>query len=352
MTKLLDSQKLVVSRKTMITRQPLQHNLLNIAKTTRKNTLRAIDLFAGIGGIRLGFAEAFGENIEFVFSSEIDKYASQTYASNFGDIPYGDITQIDEKDIPKHDIILAGFPCQAFSIAGKRLGFEDTRGTLFFDVARIIKYHKPKVVFLENVKGFVNHDKGNTFRVVKETLEELGYKVFSKVLNAKDFGVPQNRERIYIVGFLDETIQFEFPKSFELQTKITDMLDEKVETKYYYNGKPLFDRVKDDIIDENSIYQWRRQYVRENKSGVCPTLTANMGTGGHNVPIIKDKNGIRKLTPRECANFQGFPKKFVLPQGIVDSQLYKQCGNSVVVSVIQNIAENIKYHIKDLNNVL
>lgn len=337
----------IISRKL-----PLQHTLLDVAKTTQQNTLKAIDLFAGIGGIRLGFTQAFGEEIEFVFSSEIDKYACQTYAANFGDIPHGDITQIDEKDIPKHDIILAGFPCQAFSIAGKRLGFEDMRGTLFFDVARIIKYHKPKVVFLENVKGFVNHDKGNTFKVVKETLEELGYKVYAEVLNAKDFGVPQNRERIYIVGFLDETIEFKFPKSCKLQTKITDMLDEKVETKYYYNGKPLFNRVKDDIVDENSIYQWRRQYVRENKSGVCPTLTANMGTGGHNVPIVKDKNGIRKLTPRECANFQGFPKHFILPTNLVDSQLYKQCGNSVVVGVIEKIAKNIKCHIKDLSNVL
>lgn len=317
-----------------------QFNLNNLPKN-RPNTLKAIDLFAGIGGIRLGFSQAFKEDIEFVFSSEIDKYAQKTYYVNFKEIPHGDITKIDEKEIPTHDILLAGFPCQAFSIAGKRLGFEDTRGTLFFEVARIIKYHKPKVVFLENVKGFVNHDKGNTFKVVKETLEELGYKVFTKVLNAKDFGVPQNRERIYIVGFLDD-VEFEFPQSFELETKITDVLESKVASKYYYNGKPLFDRIKEDITNENSIYQWRRQYVRENKSAVCPTLTANMGTGGHNVPIIKDKHGIRKLTPRECANFQGFPNNFVLPKDLVDSQLYKQCGNSVVVSVIKHIAKDIK----------
>lgn len=324
----------------------------NKEQINTSTTLKAIDLFAGIGGIRLGFAEAFGEDIEFVFSSEIDKYARQTYSANFGDLPSGDITQIDERDIPAHDILLAGFPCQAFSIAGRRLGFEDTRGTLFFEVARILKHHKPQVVFLENVKGFVNHDKGNTFRVVKQTLEDLGYRVFAQVLNAKDFGVPQNRERIYIVGFLDKTVEFEFPKSFELKTKIKDMLDKQVESKYYYNGKPLFDRVKNDIIDEHSIYQWRRQYVRENKSGVCPTLTANMGTGGHNVPIVKDKNGIRKLTPRECINFQGFPKRFILPSDIVDSQLYKQCGNSVVVGVIEKIAKGIQCHIKDLDNVL
>ena len=305
---------------------------------------RAIDLFAGIGGIRLGFANAFKENIEFVFSSEIDKYAQQTYKANFDGDVAGDITKIDEKDIPSHDILLAGFPCQAFSIAGKRLGFEDTRGTLFFEVARIIKYHKPKILFLENVKGFVNHDNGNTFRVVKETLEEMGYKVFTKVLNAKNFGVPQNRERIYIVAFLDD-IEFEFPEALCTEVSIKSKLQKDVLEKYYYNGKPLFERIKDDVVNENSIYQWRRQYVRENKSGVCPTLTANMGTGGHNVPIVRDKKGIRKLTPRECANFQGFPDTFVLPN-IVDSQLYKQCGNSVVVEVINKIAIEIR-KIKD-----
>lgn len=322
--------------------QSLKENFTHKINFLKK--YKAIDLFAGIGGIRLGFENAFKENIEFVFSSEIDKYAQQTYKANFDGDVAGDITKIDEKDIPSHDILLAGFPCQAFSIAGKRLGFEDTRGTLFFEVARIIKYHKPKILFLENVKGFVNHDNGNTFRVVKETLEEMGYKVFTKVLNAKDFGVPQNRERIYIVAFLDD-IEFEFPEALYTEVSIKSKLEKDVLEKYYYNGKPLFERIKGEVVDENSIYQWRRQYVRENKSGVCPTLTANMGTGGHNVPIVKDKNGIRKLTPRECANFQGFPDTFILPN-LVDSQLYKQCGNSVVVEVIKKIAIEIK-KIKD-----
>jgi len=325
----------------MISRKlPLQHTLLDIARNTKKDTLKAIDLFAGIGGIRLGFTQAFGENIEFVFSSEIDKYACQTYATNFGDIPHGDITQIDEKDIPKHDIILAGFPCQAFSIAGKRLGFEDTRGTLFFDVARIIKYHKPKVVFLENVKGLLNHDRGNTFKVMKEVLEELGYKVYAEVLNAKDFGVPQNRERVYIVGFLDSSVKFEFPKPVELNKKIHDCLTEVIDEKYYYKNKPIYEKIKNEIVSSDTIYQWRRQYVRENKSNVCPTLTANMGTGGHNVPLILDKHGIRKLTPRECLNFQGYPAEYKLPK-IADSQLYKQVGNSVVVTIIEKIAKLI-----------
>ena len=305
----------------------------------KKGSLKAIDLFAGIGGIRLGFQEAFGKNIEFVFSSEIDKYAKQTYYANFGEVPYGDITKIDEKDIPPHDIILAGFPCQAFSVAGKRLGFEDTRGTLFFDVARIATYHKPKLIFLENVKGFLNHDKGNTFKVVKQTLEDLGYKIYSKVLNAKDFGVPQNRERIYIVAFLDN-VDFDFPNNLNKNVSIHDMFEIKIDDKYYYNNKPLFEKIKDDVANKDSIYQWRRKYVRENKSGVCPTLTANMGTGGHNVPIIKDNRGIRKLTPKECLNFQGFHRNFKFPN-LADGQLYKQAGNSVVVEVIKEIAKSI-----------
>jgi DNA (cytosine-5)-methyltransferase 1 len=302
----------------------------------------AIDLFAGIGGIRLGFQQAFQQQIKFCFSSEIDKYAKQTYFANFAEMPHGDITKIEVASIPAHDILLAGFPCQAFSIAGKRLGFEDTRGTLFFDIARIIQQHQPKVVFLENVKGFLNHDRGNTFKVVKQTLVDLGYSVYHQVLNASDFGVPQNRERIYIVALLNSRQHFNFPFPNETKPSLHEALESNVPAKYYYNDKPLFDRIKDYVVNQNAIYQWRRQYVRENKSNVCPTLTANMGTGGHNVPIIKDCYGIRKLTPRECANFQSFPRDFILPNDIVDSQLYKQLGNSVVVKVIEKIAKQIK----------
>jgi DNA (cytosine-5)-methyltransferase 1 len=300
---------------------------------------KIIDLFAGIGGIRLGFQQVFKEKASFVFSSEIDKHAQETYRLNFQEIPYGDITKIDEKNIPPHDIVLAGFPCQAFSIAGHRRGFEDTRGTLFFDVLRIVKYHKPKVIFLENVKGFVGHDKGNTFKIVKSSLEELGYQVHTKVLNTKDFGIPQNRERIYIIAFLNK-VDFEFPIAKEQELSIHSCLEAKVGEKYYYNNKPLYNRIKDDVVNPNSVYQWRRKYVRENKSNVCPTLTANMGTGGHNVPIIKDSNGIRKLTPKECGNFQGFPKKYKLPN-FADSHLYKQFGNSVSINVIEQLAQKI-----------
>ncbi len=327
--------------KDNIMTQHMSPSLFSALNTTNENKKYAlIDLFAGIGGIRLGFEHGFNHNVNTVFSSEIDHHAQQTYFANFNELPNGDITQIDEKEIPAHDIILAGFPCQAFSIAGHRKGFEDTRGTLFFDVARVAAYHKPKVLFLENVKGFVNHDNGKTFQVVKHTLEDIGYKVFYNVLNSKDFGVPQNRERIYIVAFLDNSAEFKFPEPLTSNTSIKSCLLEKVEPKYYYNDKPLYSRIKDDVTNENTVYQWRRQYVRANKSNVCPTLTANMGTGGHNVPIIKDKYGIRKLTPRECANFQGFPKEYKIPN-FSDSHLYKQFGNSVSINVVKAIAINI-----------
>jgi len=304
--------------------------------------LKAIDLFAGIGGIRTGFQNIFKENIEFVFASEIDVHAQKTYALNYGERPYGDITKIDEKEIPPHDIILAGFPCQAFSVAGHRKGFEDTRGTLFFDVVRIAAYHKPKVIFLENVKGFVGHDKGRTFKVVRETLEEMGYTLFYKVLNTKDFNIAQNRERIYIVAFLDKVGDFNFPEKEKVTKTIHNFLEKEVDKKFYYNGKPLYEKIKDDVVSGDTLYQWRRHYVRENKNNVCPTLTANMGTGGHNVPILKDHKGIRKLTPKECLRFQGFDESLKFPKDLALSHQYKQAGNSVTVKVIEEIAKEIK----------
>ncbi len=325
----------------------IKNNLERMPLTKSMNSsdikiLKAIDLFAGIGGIRRGFQKVFQDKIKFVFSSEIDKNAQKTYQLNYNEIPHGDITAIDEADIPSHDIILAGFPCQAFSVAGYRKGFEDTRGTLFFDVARIAKYHKPKIIFLENVKGFVGHDKGRTFEVVKRTLEDIGYTLYYEVLNTKDFNIPQNRERIYIVAFLDNVENFTFPKPLEPIITISDLLDKKVDEKFYYNNKPLYEKIKDDIKSSDTLYQWRRHYVRENKNNVCPTLTANMGTGGHNVPILKDKKGIRKLTPNECIKFQGFDESFKFPKDLALSHQYKQAGNSVTVTVIEEIAKCIK----------
>lgn len=309
-----------------------------------------IDLFAGIGGIRMAFENA---GFECVFSNEIDKKAKITYELNFNnsqsDLVLGDIRNIASSEIPDFDILTAGFPCQPFSIAGFRQGFDDEqgRGNLFYDIVRILKDKQPRAFLLENVKNLKSHDNGNTMKVILNELEsELGYNVNSAVLNTMEYGnLPQNRERIYIIGFkeLREFNSFDFPNKIPLTKTINDCLEkEEVEDKYYYNDKPLYNELKKEITKKNTIYQWRRKYVRENKNGVCPTLTANMGTGGHNVPLILNDKGIRKLTPRECANFQGFPKTFKLPD-IPDSQLYKQIGNSVSIPVLQRIAENMKY---------
>lgn len=306
---------------------------------------RTIDLFAGVGGIRIGFEKS---GFETVFSNDFEKSCADTYNKNFktSKLIVEDIRKIVIDDLPEFDFLLGGFPCQAFSIAGYRKGFEDEkgRGNLFFDIARIIEKRQPTGFLLENVKNLKNHDNGRTFKIIKETLESLGYHIKAKILNSMEYGnVPQNRERIYIVGFKNRKYydNFEFPQPINLKTKISDLLEKNVNAKYYYNGKPLYKKLKDYIKEEGKIYQWRRQYVRENKKGVCPTLTANMGTGGHNVPIIKDKKGIRKLTPLECFRIQGFPKDYSLPNNLADSALYKQAGNSVTVPVIEAVARQM-----------
>ncbi|MEE0992071.1 MAG: DNA cytosine methyltransferase [Bacteroidales bacterium] len=306
-----------------------------------------IDLFAGIGGFHIALQSLGGE---CVFASEIDEHAKKTYLLNFGILPCGDITQEEiKKQIPENfDVLCAGFPCQAFSIAGYRKGFDDTRGTLFFDVVEIIKRHRPKAVFLENVKNLFTHDKGNTFKVIKNTLEELNYKVFFKICNAMDYAnIPQNRERIFIVCFdknqvVEDTV-FSFPTKIELTKTIQDCIDYSLtDEKLFYTQKMShYDELVKGVTSKKTIYQWRRQYVRENKSNVCPTLTANMGTGGHNVPLILTDYGIRKLSPKECLNFQGFPENFIFPDNIPNSAKYKQAGNSVVVPLIYEVCKNI-----------
>ncbi|WP_285119945.1 DNA cytosine methyltransferase [Lactococcus petauri] len=306
--------------------------------------------FGGVGGIDLGFEQT--KKFSSVFINEFDKNAQETISLNFPDVKLDrrDIHVVDTEtnDVPDTDVIIGGFPCQAFSIAGYRKGFSDERGDLFFELYRIIKKHQPKVIFIENVKNLVTHDHSNTFRVIREHLTLAGYYVKWKVLNGKDYGnIPQNRERIYVVGFADKKAfdAFEFPKEIELTTKLVDVIDFKsqVDDKYYYvsGRQPFYEQLVPEIISQDSVYQWRRQYVRENKSGVVPTLTANMGTGGHNVPLIKSDTGIRKLTPRETFNVQGFPKDFKLPEKLANSSLYKQAGNSVVVPVIKRIAQKI-----------
>lgn len=313
--------------------------------------LKCASFFAGVGGIDKGF-ESTG-SFETIYANEFDEYPVLTFEENFNiKVDCRDINIVQASEIPDFDVMLAGFPCQAFSIAGYRKGFDDEkgRGTLFFELVRIIKVKKPQILFLENVKNLVSHDNGNTFRVILEELQSEGYHVKYAVLNAMTFGnVPQNRERIYIVAFKDENVykNFEFPLPIPLTTKLSDIIDFESElpNKYYYTaGKfkgDIYERLVEAIDEENAIYQWRRKYVRKNKSGVIPTLTANQGEGGHNVCIVKTKCGIRKMTPHECFNAQGFPKDFILPKNTSDARLYKQAGNSVCVSVIARIAEKI-----------
>jgi len=319
--------------------------------------LKCASFFAGVGGIDLGFKTA---GFETIYANEFDAYPAKTFELNFPNIHVDvrDINSVKADEIPDFDIMLAGFPCQAFSIAGYRKGFDDEkgRGELFFQLVRILEAKKPRIAFFENVKNLVGHDNGNTFRVICEQLDMLGYKYTYQVLNAMNYGnVAQNRERIYIVAFRDEADyeKFHWPLSVPLTNSVRDIIDFKnpVDTKYYYTeGKykgdiyeQLVSAMKDDDKNNPAIYQWRRKYVRQNKSGVVPTLTANQGEGGHNVCLIHtDDNKIRKMTPRECFNTQGFPKDFKLPDDMSDARLYKQAGNSVCVSVISRIAENVK----------
>ncbi|NTV40706.1 MAG: transcriptional repressor LexA [Candidatus Moranbacteria bacterium] len=326
-------------------------NFENMDISNKQKLFRTLDLFAGVGGIRLGFEKA---GFETVFANDFEKKCKETYDLNFNTskLIVEDIRKIGIDDLPEFDFLLGGFPCQAFSIAGHRKGFKDEkgRGNLFFDIARIIKAKEPMGFLLENVKNLRGHDEGRTFTIIMQELKNLGYHVKSKVLNSMEYGnIPQNRERIYIVGFKNKNYcdKFEFPEAKKLKIKVIDLLEKNVDEKYYYNNKPLYLKLKNVVKETGKVYQWRRQYVRENKKGVCPTLTANMGMGGHNVPIIKDRRGIRKLTPLECFRIQGFPKSFALPKNLVDSALYKQAGNSVTVTVIEAIAREIKKAITD-----
>ncbi|MDD4066914.1 MAG: DNA cytosine methyltransferase [Clostridia bacterium] len=302
-------------------------------------------MFAGIGGICLGFKQA---GADIVWANEIDKNACITYRTNFGDsyLVEDDIKNVKTSDIPDIDILTAGFPCQPFSIAGYQKGFIDDRGNLFFEIIRVLKDKKPKAILLENVKNLASHDNGHTFEVIANALRKNGYFIKKDILNTADYGnVPQNRERIYIVGFRDEKQceRFSFPEPIKLTKSIYDVIkfDEKKEDLYYYNKTKYYDILKETMQNQDTVYQWRRIYCRENKNKLCPTLTANMGTGGHNVPLIKDNYDIRKLTPKECLLFQGFPIDYKIPSNLSNSHIYKQAGNAVSVPVIERIAENI-----------
>lgn len=313
-----------------------------------------IDLFAGIGGIRLAFQNLGGK---CVFTSEWDTYSKKTYEANFGEVPFGDITKISEREIPDHDILLGGFPCQPFSIAGvskknalgRAHGFlDETQGTLFFDVARIIKYKKPSAFMLENVKNLVSHDKGKTFKVITETLKELGYNVHYKVLDGKHF-VPQHRERIIIVGFKNSIFNrketFQFPKMSETKFAIKDILESEVDNKY--------------TLSEH-LWNYLQEYAKKHKAkgngfgfgmtdlnGISRTMSARYYKDGAEILIPQNGKPPRRLTPRECARLQGFPDTFLIP--VSDNQAYKQFGNSVVTPLIQAVGKNIVKEILKLN---
>lgn len=331
---------------------------------------KSIDLFAGIGGIRLGFDNVFKKEIETVFVSEWDVFAQRTYRENFKDKFQisGDITQIDEKSIPEFDICLAGFPCQAFSLAGKRQGFDDDykglcRGTLFMEVARICEEHKPKVIFCENVKGLKNHDKGRTLEIIKKTFSDLGYKVFSEILNSKDFGVPQNRERIYILAFRSDIApkDFVFPQGIRKDTTLNDIIEETPVSVKYYLSTTYMDTLRKHRARHESKGNGFGYEIRP-LDGIAGAIVCG-GMGRERNLIIDNritdytpithikgevnKEGIRKMTPREWARLQGFPDTFKLP--LADTQLYKQFGNSVTVKVIEEIAKEVKKVLDNAN---
>ena len=323
-------------------------------------SLTCASFFAGVGGIDLGFSL---NGFDTIYANEMDKNAALTYSSNFPNVNLDvcDIADLNESQVPNFDILLAGFPCQAFSIAGLQEGFNDRkgRGELFFQLPRIIEAKKPKILFFENVKNLVSHDDGKTFKTISKTIEDLGYHIKFSVLNACEYAnIPQSRERIYIVCFKDEQLakKFNFPSKLKLKKTLSDFIDfenPQDERFYYDKDKCKFYDKLSTITKTDTCYQWRRVYVRENKNNLCPTLTANMGMGGHNVPLIRTyDNRIRKLTARECFNLQGFPKDFVLPNSLCLSALYKQAGNSVVVPLIYRIAKEIKKILEVSPNVL
>ena len=310
--------------------------------------LTFIDLFAGTGA----FTYALESNDKFkcVFTNDMMDCSQKMYELNYPNHTFTlkDLNTIDVSDIPPHDVLCGGFPCQPFSIAGEKKGFDDKRSNVFWKIVEILEKHKPEIIILENVKNLKSHDKGNTYKIIETKLQETGYYIKTSILDTnKITKVPQHRERIYIVGFRDkekyEKFEFDFPE--QQQEQICNMLEDNVDDKYYYSDRfKVFDKIKTDItkpISENVLYQYRRFYVRENKSNCCPTLTANMGSGGHNVPLLKDDKGIRKLTPRECFNLQGFPSNYKLPD-VCDSSLYKLAGNAVSVPVVNLIVSKLE----------
>mgnify|MGYP001161387067 CR=1 FL=1 len=296
-----------------------------------KKPLRIIDLFAGIGGLRLGFESVADTNC--VFSSEWDKAAQKVYEANFGEKPFGDINEIPPKDIPDHDILLAGFPCQAFSIAGKQLGFADTRGTLFFNIEKIIKAKRPRAFLLENVKRLKTHDAERTFKVIKERLEGLGYIVYDTILNSLNFGVPQKRERIYIVGF-NPKVQFRYPEPLGYYKPLLEVLETNVPEKYFATKK-IQEKRKEKVKTVPSGDSIWHENIGGNISAL-PYSCALRAGGSYNYLLV---NGVRRLTGREMLRLQGYKDDFII--NVPYTQIRKLAGNSVTVPVIEMLAKNI-----------
>lgn len=305
-----------------------------------------IDLFAGTGGIRIPFDDL---GYKCVFTSEWDKYAQKTYATNFHDIPSGDITTIQAQDVPSFNILLAGFPCQPFSNAGLKKGFADTRGNMFFEIAKIIEHHKPEVLFLENVKGFRNHDKGRTFQIIKDILVQMDYEVFDQVLNAKDFGVPQNRERIYIICFNKQklqTINFKYPSKSGIKTKVGDILEPSVDEKYTLSDRLWAGHQRRKIEHRRKGNGFGYSLFNVN-SEYTSTISARYYKDGSEILIEQEGKNPRKITPREAARLQGYPENFKIE--VSDTQAYKQFGNAVAVPVIRAVAQEIAKVLADNN---
>lgn len=300
-------------------------------------------MFAGIGGIDLAFKQA---GCEIVWANESDKYACKTYRLNFlqEKLIEEDIRKINVDDIPKFDILTAGFPCQAFSSVGLMKGFEDPRGNLFFEIMRVVKKVKPRVIFLENVANLLKHDEGRTFKVIKEMLESYKYKVTYQVMNAKEYGnLPQQRNRIYIVAFRfkKNLNKFKYPDKIELTRTAFDLYDKnKQDDKYYMDGHRMWNRMMEYMTEKNRVYRFTDWGLSRGREGICPTLLAAMGSRFERIPFFYDNYSVRLMTPRECARMQGFPEEYILPD-INEKQVYKQLGNTVAVPVVYRIAQNI-----------
>lgn len=319
---------------------------LNLGNQSQEITMTVGSLFAGIGGIDLAFAQA---GFDVLWAIENDHASCETYGANFKNplLIEQDIRKVDVTALPSVDVIVAGFPCQAFSIGGKQQGFRDDRGNLFFQVARFVQEHTPRFVFLENVANLVQHDDGHTFQVIYNTLIEYGYYVRYRVMRASEYGnIPQIRNRIYIIAFrcINDCDCFQFPEPINLEVTVDSIIDRSkpVRNDYYYNGNDSFAvKARQIVTNPKAVYRVYHGSIKPIKNGLCPTLTASMGTQSNQVPLVCDVAGVRKLTLRECLRLQGFPNNFGFPQSVAQDKRYKQIGNSVCVPVVRRIAQQL-----------